>query len=192
MSRNRGRVTQRGKHATWKGETKVNVQAVEAIFKTEIVKMILLRTFQKSRDKRGVSFPGYSTKPTYEKSYKKKREKMGEAVDRVYLHLTGGLQRSITWLNVITRKDRHTVTFGAKPTRSRQVTTMANGGTGHYRETGKWGPRHNELLYYLGPGAPSNRRRDIMGLTKSERAEIARQIKNTSGVLKVESIVIRG
>ena len=186
MSRNRGRVTQRGKHATWKGETKVNVQAVEAIFKTEIVKMILIRTFQKGRDKRGVGFPEYSTK------YKEKRKRMGEAVDRVYLHLTGGLQRSITWLDVIKRKDRHTVTFGAKPTRSRQVTTMTNGGTGHYRETGKWGPRHNELLYYLGPGAPSNRRRDIMGLTKSERAEIARQIKNTSGVLKVESIVTRG
>ena len=33
---------------------------------------------------------------------------------------------------------------------------------------------------------------DLMGLTKSERAEIARQIKNTSGVLKVESIVTRG
>jgi len=183
MSRNRrGLSTARTKGGiTWKGRASVNHKLVGAYFATEIPSMIVRRTFLKSRDRNDVPFAPYSW------AYREKRVDMGEKADRVYLHLTGGLMRSISALKRKTTQTALTVTIGARPTRSRIVTTMPDGGKGHYVETGKWGPRHNQILYFLGPGAKSNKRREILGLTPKERSAMAKAIPKLPNVLQTKA-----
>ena len=183
--RGRGKGSRSGSVGKWTGRVVVDLTVAEAIFETDIPAKIKLRTFTRSRDIYGKEFKGYSDE------YGKARKRMGEISSRVTLHLTGGLLGSIgAWGEPVRTMFKTTVLISPKATASRVVRAPAPGapGQGHYIETGKFGPPHNQILYWLGPGNKRGKRRIIMGLTPKESRELAREIGKKSGILKTKNV----
>lgn len=162
----------------WKGKVDVNLNVAEAFFKAQLPGMIVLRTQKKSVDKYGNSLGQYSY------GYGKKRERMGEKADRVYMRLTGGLMNSIQGRDSVFTNTSVKVKIGAGANRAKVVKPPGGGKRGRWQiDNSKQGPMYSQILYWLGPGA-KGKKRDILGFTRKEIKKIAKMLAKKENILK--------
>ena len=123
---------------------------------------ILLRTAQ-GKSTTGAAFADYSD------SYRKTLQAMGED-QKVDLRLTGGLLNSVKVRDTVTAADYVQVTIAPDNGTSAQVVPKKK----KMKKTGKRGPPHNVLGYWLHHGTATTPARPFMGLTKEQEAELYR------------------
>ena len=159
----------------WKNRVELDLQAAEALFRTEILKDIVLRTLTKNQDKDGKPFKGYTD------SYKQVRAAMGLPTT-VDLRVTGDLLRSIQARHVNRKAKSITVSFGADSRGSRIMRPPTKGKA--RRSGGKaFGTPHNQVLYHLATKTRGNRF-SIMGLTPKQRRALASKLRKKRGILR--------
>lgn len=148
---------------TKRSGTPVKFDAVKAakVISAFVPGAILLRTAQ-GKSTTGNAFAAYSD------SYRKTLRAMGED-QKVDLRLTGGLLNSVKVRDTVTAADYVQVTIAPDNGTSAQVVPKNK----KMRKTGKRGPPHNVLGYWIhhGVGMPA---RPFMGLTKEQEAELYR------------------
>lgn len=162
----------------WSKTPTVNLNVARVFFETHLPSAIIIRTQKKSLDRYGNSLGDYS------EGYNNRRARMGESTGRVTLRLTGGLLNSIRARDSVMKKTSVSVTIGAGANPSKVVRPPKDGGFGRWEiDASKIGPRYNQILYWLGPGA-RGKKREILGFSKRELKAIAKKITKLKGILK--------
>jgi len=121
----------------------------------------ILRRTDKGIDAKGNAFA------LYRQSYRDALIAMSEDV-KVDLRLTGGLMNSIKARDVKVTPDGVRVTIAPDTGTSPQVYAA----DGKAKRSGKRGPPHNVLGYWLHHGTPTMQARPFMGLTPEQQREL--------------------
>lgn len=123
----------------------------------------------------------------YSDSYKKKLIAMGENESHVDLWMTGGLLNSVHYVGKRIEGDRMTMIFSPDAGTSAQVTAKA--GTGRRRakskgrvipaasRTGKRGPEHNLVGYWLHAGKGKMPARPWLGISPTGIKQLTNKLK---------------
>lgn len=133
------------------------------------------------RTDRGVDMNGKALAP-YSPSYRAALAAAGEDI-KVDLRLTGGLMNSIKARGIDARPDGVTVTIAPDAGTSPEVAlpppwissdpeALAHWKSTHGRRTGKRGPSHNVVGYWLHHGKGKAPPRPFMGLTPEQRQKL--------------------